>query len=155
MCAVPYKEAVLVDVDKYLVLGGIIAVLAAVLHIVVLIGGPDWIAYVKAPASVVESARRGTWLAPVSILAITGIIIICALYAFSGAGLLPKLPLLGYVLTLIGGLCLLRGLLLVPIIVMRPALLSHLGAFDVASSLVFVVMGAAYAAGAYRSLTAG
>ena len=143
------------DVDKYLVAGGVIAVLAAVLHIVVLIGGPDWIAYVKAPESVVESARQGTWLAPLSILSITAVIVICALYAFSGAGLIPTLPLLGYVLALIGGLCLLRGVLLIPMIALRPALISHLSAFDLLSSLIFVVMGAAYAVGGYRTLSAG
>lgn len=34
---------------------------------------PDWIAFFQAPAAIVESARNGTWLAPVSGMVITGL----------------------------------------------------------------------------------
>ena len=64
----------------------------ALLHVVALVGGPEWIAFVGAPASVVESAKTGTWLAPAGALGITALLLVLALYCLSAAGKIRPFP---------------------------------------------------------------
>lgn len=131
-----------------LIIGGIGLVMAGLLHVVVLIGGPSWIAFVGAPASVVESARAGTWLAPVTTLAIAGVLLIWAAYAFSAAGWLHRLPFRNWVLGIVAAVLILRGLLAGPMMVQA----NYAAAFDVfhvAMSVVVLVLGCLLAFGLY------
>ncbi|MDK2126158.1 hypothetical protein [Parachitinimonas caeni] len=133
-----------------LMFAGVGAILGAALHVVALIGGPEWIAFLRAPAAVVESARQGTWLAPVGCLFIAGLMTGCGLYAFSGAGVIGRLPFLRAGLVSIAAVCLLRGMILLPFLLYRPELFDKLPVFDVVASLVWFMIGAAYAIGAWQ-----
>lgn len=123
----------------------------ALLHIVALIGGPSWIAFVGAPPSIVHSAREGTWLAPVTTLGIAAILTVWALYAFSGIGWIRPLPLLKPVLGVIAVIFTLRGLMVLPFLG-QANLSSAFDLFAVAASLGILVLGCAYALGLYNLL---
>ena len=77
-----------------------------------------------------------------------------ALYAFSGAGVIRRLPLLRLALTLIAAVYLARGLLGVPaVLLVDDVYTNQLKAkltFMVVSSAICIVLGACYAIGAAR-----
>jgi|TARA_R110002072_G_C7688950_1_gene512107 hypothetical protein len=131
---------------SFLTAGGAGVLMGALLHLVVLIGGPSWIAFVGAPLSVVQSAREGTWLAPVGALGIAALLTVWALYAFSGAGLIRPLPMLKTVLGAVALILLVRGATILPFLIRVNWASSH-DVFVVFSSAFIFVLGAAYALG--------
>jgi hypothetical protein len=86
----------------------------AILHVAALIGGPSWIAFVGAPREVVESASRGTWLAPVGALGITSLLLLLAVYAMSAAAVFRTFPFLRSTLTFFALIFIVRGLIIIP-----------------------------------------
>lgn len=86
----------------------------AILHVAALIGGPSWIAFVGAPREVVDSASRGTWLAPVGALGITALLLLLSAYALSAAAVFRSFPLLRSTLTFFAVIFIVRGLIIVP-----------------------------------------
>ena len=100
--------------SKFLVIGGVIAAATAIWHWLCIIGGPSWFVFARAPQAVVESARQGTLFAPISTLLVGALFMSCTAYAFSGAGLIRKIPLLNPALISISILCILRGLYFMP-----------------------------------------
>lgn len=131
--------------EKFLIVGGLISGFAALWHLLMIIGGPSWYAFARAPLYIVESAREGTFIAPVSAVAIAGLMFTCAAYAFSGAGVLGKIPLLKLALPTISCICLLRGLYISP--VFFP--LNVLGVWHLAASSVWFFVGVCFLLGAF------
>lgn len=132
----------------HLVFAGTGAFLGGLLHVVALIGGPVWIAAIGAPYWFVESAQQGTWIAPVGGLTITGLMWLCSAYAFSGAGWLRPVPLLRTGLSSIALVCLLRGIFLVPIVLLlHPELTVQIGTFEIVASPVWAAIGMFFAVG--------
>lgn len=105
-------------------------------------------------------ARAGYARAWISCLVIAAALAVGTLYAFSGAGLLRRLPLLRTVLIVLASVLVLRGLLFVPLVVWHPHALSWLcdcqraDGFLLATSLLCLVLGMGYAIGAYSLLRA-
>lgn len=134
--------------------------MGATLHIAILIGGPDWYAFFGAPKGIVEMARAGDPFAPVSCLVISTILLVFAAYAFSGAGIVRRLPLLHNVLALIASVLILRGVLFIPLIVWRPGALAgvcdcrQIDAFIVVTSVICLTMGMGYAIGTFHAVRA-
>jgi hypothetical protein len=81
-------------VNFTLLVGAGLSVLAGLLHVAIIIGGPAWYRVVHAGARVIDSEVRGSWYAPVITLAIAIVLLVWAAYALSAAGALPPLPLL-------------------------------------------------------------
>ena len=101
------------NINKLLVFGGSLSMLAAVLHIAVIIGGPDWYRFFGAGEELAVMAERGSWYPALLTSGIVVVLFIWALYAFSGAGLLKRrLPLLRAGLVVIAAIYLIRGLAL-------------------------------------------
>ena len=71
-----------------------------------------------------------------------------AAYAFAGAGLLRRLPLMRTALLAITAIYMLRGLVLVPVLALKPQLVDR---FTIWSSLIVVVYGIAYGVGTWRA----
>jgi len=98
-----------------LVLAAFIAIGTALAHLSCIYFGPKCYAAQMAPPQIVESAIKGTYLAPIGTLFASGIFIVLGLYALSGAGftnkLLSKLPLIKYAIYTIATLCIIRGIL--------------------------------------------
>lgn len=95
--------------SKLLVLAGIIAAGTAIWHWVCILGGLSWYAFAHAPPPILESVRQGTLLAPAGAFIIGILFFSCTIFAFSGAGLIRKTPLLKSALATISLLCLVRG----------------------------------------------
>lgn len=139
---------------RYLFLAGVAACAGAALHIAIIFGGPDWYAFFGAPRGLVEMARVGNIRAPVSCLVIAGFLALLAAYAFSGAGIIRRLPCLRFGLAAIATVLILRGLVFIPLILWRPGSLARIcdcpgvDIFMVVTSALCLAMGVGYALGA-------
>lgn len=133
---------------SWLQLGGWLSVGAALLHLGCIWGGPEWYRFFGAGEGMARAAARGEWTPALVTLAIAGILLIWAAYAFSGAGSLPRLPLLRTGLLVITTIYLLRAIIFVPLHMWRP---QHSDSFAVWSSLIVLVYGAVYAVGTFKA----
>jgi len=134
--------------NPWLIAGGVLSAAAALLHLAIIAGGPDWYRFFGAGERMARMAERGL-LEPALIAAgIAAILAIWAAYAFAGAGLIPRLPLMRAALAAITAVYLLRGLILAPLLVFRPAIVD---AFTLWSSLIVLGYGVAYAIGTWRA----
>lgn len=146
-------------VKSYLLLAGIAASAGALLHIAILFGGPDWYAFFGAPKGLVAMARGDNIRPPITCLVIAAFLSLIAAYAFSGAGVIRRLPFLRFGLAAIAGGLILRGVLFIPLILLRPGALSRVcdcrsvDAFIVTTSVLCLVMGVGYALGALTAPT--
>lgn len=134
--------------NPWLVAGGILSALAAILHLAVIAGGPDWYRFVGAGEEMARMAERGMLRPALITVAIAAILAIWSAYAFAGAGLLPRLPLIRTALVAITAVYLLRGLALVPLALLRPALVDS---FALWSSLIVLAYGIVHAVGTWRA----
>lgn len=122
-------------------LAGAIGAVGALVHFAAIAGGPDWYAFFNAPPQVVASAHAGTWLAPVSTSIIGLLMALCAAYAFSAVGRLPRLPLPRLMLGGMAGVCLLRAMLIVPLAINHAQLRNT---FEVVSAIIWALAGAGF-----------
>ncbi|TRW17135.1 hypothetical protein [Glacieibacterium frigidum] len=136
------------DGSRWLVAGGVLSAVASLLHIGCIIGGPDWYRFFGAGEGMARAAERGELRPALITLFIAGVLAAWAAYAFSGAGLLPRLPLLRAALVAITAVYLLRGLVIVPMAALRPELLSP---FALWSSAIVLVYGIVHAVGVWAS----
>lgn len=133
-------------------LAALILFAGALLHVGVLVAGPDWIAFVGAPAEVVESARLGTWLAPLSTLGIAALLAGLALYSFAAAGKLRPLPLAKPILGVFAAIFVLRGLITFPALVQgRVNWAAPVDVFIVTSSVAILLLGVALCLGLWAT----
>lgn len=134
--------------NLWLIAGGVLSAAAAILHLAVIVGGPDWYRFFGAGEGMARMAERGSWTPALITVGIAGVLAVWAAYAFSGAGVIPRLPLIRTALVLISAVYLVRGLLLVPALVFQPDLVD---AFALWSSLIVLAYGVAYAAGTWTA----
>lgn len=127
-------------------MAGIIALIGVAIHIAAIFGGVNWYIFFGAPPIIVQSARDGTWLAPLSNMLITVLMGICAAYAFSAMGVIRRLPLLRTGLVCMAVICLLRSLVLWPLMINHPELRNT---FEIVAAIVWGVAGVGFAFG-YR-----
>ena len=109
--------------EPWLILAGCCSLAASIAHILIIIGGPAWYRFFGAGEPFALAAERGElWPAAVT-FGIATVLAIWAAYAFSGAGMLPRLPLLRIALLAITVIYTLRGLVLfAPSMLGRPDL---------------------------------
>lgn len=95
--------------NKWLLLGGIFSAIGAILHAAVIIGGPDWYRFFGAGEAMAQMAEKQLWYPTIVTLFITSALFVLALYAWSGAGIIRRLPLLRTGLCAITFVYLFRG----------------------------------------------
>lgn len=133
----------------WLIAAGWLSVAAALLHLGCIIGGPDWYRFFGAGEPIAQAAARGSWVPAVMTLGIATVLAIWAAYAFSGAGLIARLPLLRTGLIVISAIYILRGMVLFfPSAFQRPDLSET---FLRWSSAIVLVYGLVYAIGTWRA----
>jgi hypothetical protein len=98
-----------------LVAAGAGSLAASILHLACIAGGPDWYRFFGAGERLAQMAARGHWYPTVVTLVIAAILAVWALYAWSAAGLVRRLPLRRPILCAITGVYLLRALAFVPL----------------------------------------
>ncbi|MEO0870784.1 MAG: hypothetical protein AAFY19_02320 [Pseudomonadota bacterium] len=130
--------------SNWLRAGAVLSLLAALLHVGVIIGGPDWYRFFGAPEAYARAASRGSIIPALVTSVIATGLTIWAAYAASGAGLLLRLPLLRTGLIVITAIYLARGLLIIPTVIYVPY---PEGAFDYWSSMIVLVYGGVHAIG--------
>ena len=106
-------------VDAALVAAGGASLVAALLHLAIIAGGPAWYRFFGAGEGMARAAAAGRWRPAVITVGIALVLGAWAAYAFAGAGLVDGLPLVRPALCAITAVYLLRGAVLVPALV-RP-----------------------------------
>lgn len=122
----------------YLLLAGAGSFLAALLHLACIVGGPRWYRAMGAGGRMAALAARGDWHPALVTLAIAAVLVVWGLYAWSGAGWLPRLPLLKVALCAITAVYLLRGVAFWPL---QTYFAGNSGAFWFWSSAICVGLG--------------
>ena len=139
--------------NPWLMAAGLLSLAAAVLHLAILAGGPDWYRFFGAGEGMARAAERGEAMPALVTLGIAAALAIWAAYAFAGAGAIRRLPLMRTALVLISAVYLLRALSLAPLLALRPHLVDS---FAIWSSAIVLVYGVCYAVGtasAWRALS--
>lgn len=135
--------------NPWLVAGGVLSLAAAMLHLACIVGGPDWYRFFGAGEPIARAAERGSWVPAAMTAGIAAVLAVWAAYAFAGAGLIRRLPLIRTALVVISAIYLARGsFLFMPDSFGRPDLSP---AFMFWSSLIVLVYGATYAIGTWTA----
>ena len=129
--------------EPFLLLAGSLSTLAGLLHLAIMVGGPDWYRFFGAGERVARNAALGSPLPPLMAISIAALLFVWAAYAFSGAGLIGRLPLLKLGLVAITAVYLVRGL--APLAIMATG--RPVSAFWWISSAIVLLFGLAYLAG--------
>jgi putative oxidoreductase len=140
----------------YLVAGGILSMIASLLHIAIIIGGPDWYRFFGAGEGMAQLAEGGSSYPAIITTIIAIILAIWGLYAFSGARLIGRLPLLKVVLGLISAIYVVRGVLGIPMVIyLDSSYLKELESemtFMIVSSIISLIIGLFYSMGLIQLL---
>ena len=131
-------------VDAMLVAAGAADLVAALLHLGVIAGGPSWYRFFGAGERMARAAAASRWQPAAITLAIATVLATWAAYAFAGAGLFDGLPLLRPALCAITAVYLLRGAVIVPALI-RPR--GPATGFAIWSSAICLAIGAAHLVG--------
>lgn len=140
--------------NRWLLLAGTMSAAASLLHLGVIAGGPAWYRFFGAGEGMARLAERGDPKAALITLGIAGVLAVWAAFAFSGAGLIPRLPLLRTGLVVITGIYLLRGLVLIPAIALNPQGAAGITPFVWWSSLIVLAYGLVHAIGTWTAWSA-
>ncbi|MFZ6745155.1 hypothetical protein ACO0LC_18180 [Undibacterium sp. JH2W] len=124
--------------NPYLLWSGIVLSLGALLHLATIAGGPDWYACIGAPDNIVAMARAGKRYPQVACIIIASFLFVCAAFAFSGAGLIRRLPLLRTVLALMAGGLIVRGISFIPLVIWWPEALAFVTSIHSVNALLLI-----------------
>lgn len=130
--------------NPWLIAGGMLSGAAAALHVAIILGGSGWYRFFGAGERMARAAEHGSPRPALITAAIAAVLAIWACYAFSGAGIIRRLPLLRTALLLISTIYLARALVPLALLIIHPV---PLDPFIWWSSAVVLVYGLAYAIG--------
>lgn len=135
-----------------LLLGGSLTGLASLLHVAIIIGGPDWYRFFGAGEGMARLAARGSTYPAAVTAGIALVLAVWMLYGLAGAGIVGRLPFLRLTLALIAAIYLVRGILGVPLVLfIDHPYANELKArmtFMIVSSAICICIGLCYAVGA-------
>lgn len=126
------------NINTPLVIAAMLSGIAAALHLAIIFGGAPWYRFFGAGERMARASEAGRAYPAIVTTGIALVLAAWAAYALSGAGVIAPLPLLRLALVLITAVYLLRGLVLVPVLVMAR---DKATAFVVWSSLICLVFG--------------
>jgi hypothetical protein len=134
--------------ERWLVAAALLSAVAAILHLAVIAGGPNWYRFFGAGEEMARMAERGSPVPALVTLCIAAVLAAWSAYALSAAGKIRRLPLIRTALVAITAVYLLRGLVLLPALAFSPG---QIDAFTLWSSLIVLVYGIVYAVGTFRA----
>ena len=140
--------------NVWLLVGGSLSLLAALLHVAIILGGPEWYRTFGAGEQMALMAEQGSGY-PAQITGVIAFVLASwGLYGFAGAGVVPRLPFMRIALVLIAVVYLLRGLVGVPAVLWadRPYFseLAQNMTFMLLSSVMCLLLGVCYAIGTWQ-----
>ncbi len=133
--------------NQWLKLGGILSFVIALLHLVIIFVGAPAYRYFGAGEDMATAAESGSAFPAIMTLVLVAFFSIWGLYAFSGAGVIRRLPLLRIALLLIGIIYTLRGVFVFQQIFQIATSSVQVAPREVVFSLVSLVIGLAYLVG--------
>ncbi|MBA4122816.1 MAG: hypothetical protein H0X72_10205 [Acidobacteria bacterium] len=133
--------------NQWLKLGGILSFVVALLHLVIIFVGAPAYRYFGAGEDMATAAESGSAFPALITLVLVAVFTIWGLYAFSGAGVIRRLPLLTIALLLIGAIYTLRGVFVFQQIFQIATSSVQVAPREVVFSLVSLVIGLAYLVG--------
>jgi len=138
--------------NKPLIIAGILSCIAALFHIAIIIGGADWYRFFGAGEHMAVIAEQGSLTPMLITLAIASVLFAWGLYAFSGAGVIRRLPFLKFCLSAITAVYLIRGVGGIVIAFIPNSIqVQQLGfSFLLWSSFVCTLYGVAYSVGVFK-----
>ena len=128
--------------NAFLIAGALLSALAAALHVGCIVFGAPWYRFFGAGERMAQMAIAGNWYPTVVTGAIALALAMWSLYALSGAGVIRALPLLRPALCAITAIYLLRGLVIVPLVVLGKST-----PFWWWSSMICLLIGSVHLAG--------
>lgn len=133
----------------FFTLAGLMSASASLLHIGIIFGGASWYRFFGAGEHMAQMAEQQLLKPSLITLAIAGILALFAAYAWSAAGIIPKLPLLKLALVTICSIYLLRGLagLILPLISNHPSISQNSPSFWLWSSTICMIFAMAHLKG--------
>ena len=134
--------------NLWLVFAAALSAVAAALHIGIVFGGASWFRFFGAGERFARAAEQGRVWQHVLTLCIAAVLALWSAYALAGAGVLPRLPLLGTGLLTITVVYLLRGLVIVPLLLFARRKATP---FAVWSSLICLGYGLVHAVGVAKA----
>lgn len=138
--------------SRFLLFGGLLTGVVALLHVAIIAGGPPWYRFFGAGERMARLAARGSSSPAVVTATIAAILSVWTLYALSGAGVIRRLPFLRLVLLLIAVIYLARGILGIPVVLAvddpYTRQLRDRMTFMIVSSAISTLLGLCYAVGA-------
>ncbi|MEW8625972.1 MAG: hypothetical protein AB2551_09485 [Candidatus Thiodiazotropha sp.] len=132
------------NLNKTLMTAGLCSLITALLHLLIIIGGTEWYRFFGASDTIVQLSSQGSIYPGLITLAIALVFFSWALYAFSAAGVLRRLPWLKPILIVITLIYLIRGAGLLPMILISPELVDN---FLIVSSIISFLIGSLHFAG--------
>jgi hypothetical protein len=145
------RTCVPVNPTPWLLAAGALSAAASVAHLGCILGGPAWYRFFGAGEAMARAAERGSPRPALVTLVVAIGLAIWAAYAFSGAGIVPRAPVLRPVLVLITAIYLLRAAALP---VMLKTMADRGVPFLVWSSLIVLVIGLVHAVGVWMGWAA-
>lgn len=140
--------------NRWLLVGGSLSLVAALLHLAIIWGGPGWYRAFGAGEQMALMAEQGSSYPAQMTGVIAFVLASWGLYGFAGAGLLPRMPFMRIALVLISVVYVLRGLLGIPAVLWADqpyfAELAQNMTFMVVSSAVCLLLGVCYAVGTWQ-----
>lgn len=133
----------------FLKIAGILSFLTSALHIAIIFGGPEWYRFFGAGENAAMQAEQGSISLIISTLFLAVVFAVWGLYAWSGSGILPRLPFLRTCLILITFVYCARGLagFIVPFVSSHPRIAQLSVRFMMWSSFISLCFGLVYLKG--------
>lgn len=131
-------------VNLVLIVAAGLSATAALLHVAIIFGGAPWYRFFGAGERMATAAAAGSAYPTIVTLAIATVLAVWAAYALAGAGVLAPLPGTRLALAGITAVYWLRGLAIVPLLLLARARTTP---FLVWSSLICLVYGVVHLAG--------
>ena len=132
--------------NNWLIVGGWLSLAASALHLACIVGGPDWYRFFGAGEELATMAEQGSMVPAAITFVIAVVLAVWGAYAFAGAGVIRRLPLMRTALVAITTVYMVRGLMIVPLQFQPRAT-----AFDHISSLIVLGYGLIYLIGTRRA----
>ncbi|MEO3878932.1 hypothetical protein [Rheinheimera fenheensis] len=133
--------------NKYLLAAAICCFAAALAHLGCIVFGGDWYRFFGAGEQMARMAEQGLWYPTVVTAVIVLLLLVWALYALSGAGVIKRLPLIKLALLLISSVFLLRG---VAFVGLMPRFPENSLTFWLVSSGICLVIGGLFVIGLWQ-----
>jgi hypothetical protein len=139
--------------NYYLVIAGVCSLIAALLHVAIIVGGASWYRFFGAGEQMARWAEAGMVKPTLITLGIAAMLAVWSWIAFAAADLVPKLPWNNLLLGVIAVVYLARGLAgFWPVLNGLEQFMGNSGRFWLWSSLICTTFGVLHALGLYTAL---